>query len=174
MCELGLRAGAAGTKRLVGRNELRRGLKALSIALTEAPLAEAAPEAVPDGGGGGESGHQGREGEKGVEGVELAAAAKLQARRGRRGGGWSEQEADDLLNGVTILGSDGGGSGGGNGGRGGHEADLADVEFRERLMAAIADGAARVDRDMAAAQETLPLSEKLEVRAMEFHLCVLN
>lgn len=154
MCELGLRAGAAATKRLIGRTELRRGLKALSAALTELPPAEAASD-----GGTKDDLQEGRERENGEEGEEPAAAAKVRAGRGRRGGGWSEQDTDDLLGGINILGSDGGG----DGGRGGYEADLADVEFRERLMAAVADGLARADRDVAAAQEILPLAEKLEV-----------
>ena len=166
MCELGLRAGAAGTKRLVGRNELRRGLKALSTALTEAPPAEPSPGGGGSGGngsgdgGGGENGRP--EGEKEGEGAEEADAPKVQAGRGRRARGWSEPEVDDLLGGLNILGSEAGG-GGGDGGRGGSEAELTDVEFRERLMVAIQDGGARVDRDMAAAKEILPLAEKLEV-----------
>lgn len=164
MCELGLRAGASGTKRLIARNELRRGLKALSFALAEMPLAEGATGGGEDGGG--QEGR--REGEQEAEGAAepAAAAAKVQAGRGRRGGGWSESEVNDLLSGVTLLGSDvgdGGSSDGGGGGRGGYEADLTDVEFRERLVAAIAGGGAKEDRDVAAAQEISPLAERLEV-----------
>lgn len=159
MCELGLRAGATGTKRLVGRKELKRGLKALL----------AAPRVPPAGSGDGLSNSSGGETEAEGRPKETAGVAGF----GRRGEGWSEQEVDDLLNGVVILGggliagdaevNGGGGDGGGRGGTGGSDADLIDLEFREKLMLAVVDGGTKADRDLEVAQEILPLSEKLQV-----------
>ncbi|CAM9493322.1 unnamed protein product [Ectocarpus fasciculatus] len=168
MCELGLRAGAAGKKRLVGRTELRRGLKALSAApkVAEAPppLPLEAIEGTMNGG------NEDKEGDR----QERGGTAHSSEQRERRGGTWSEQDIDDLLGGVTILG--GGGSGGFEGGedangtgRGGGvagkdatAADLTDVEFREQLLLAATEGGARADRDMAVADKILPLTERLQ------------
>ncbi|CAM9155421.1 unnamed protein product [Scytosiphon promiscuus] len=166
-CELGLRAGAAGTKRLVGRNELRRGLRALS-----APSTLLAAEQISDGQGakGGEEGGKG--GQRGGEVGAADSAATLPMAGG--GGRWSEQDLDNLLNGVTILGGGGaaveGGDADGNGESGvkrndiGKDiaSDLTDVEFRERLMVAIDEGGMKADREMEEARRILPLSERLQ------------
>lgn len=165
MCELGLRAGAAGTKRLIGRNELRRGLKALSAAPTLSEPGESA-----DGGdtNGGEE--DGEEGKRGGEVVPVDSTATLTMVR--EGGPWSEQDIDDLLNGVAILGDGGatveGGDPDGSGVKGNESGkdnanDLTDVEFRERLMVAIDKGGTKADREMAEAQRVQPLSERLQV-----------
>lgn len=166
MCELGLRAGGAGTKRLVGRKELKRGLKALL----------AAPRAPPVGTDEGLKKSGGGETEQVGQATEAAAAATAKlpsAGCGRRGDGWSEQEVDDLLNGVILLGGgtiagDANGNGGAGGGvagdwAAGGDAELMDVEFREKLMLAISDGRTKADRDLEVAQEILPLCEKLQV-----------
>ncbi|CBN78026.1 hypothetical protein Esi_0082_0041 [Ectocarpus siliculosus] len=167
MCELGLRAGAAGNKRLVGRTELRRGLKALSAA----PKVPEVPPPLPVEAVEGEtnSGNGDKEGDRQGRGATADSSEQ------RRGGTWSEQDIDDLLGGVTILG--GGGSGGFDGGedangtgRGGGiagkdgtaAADFTDVEFREHLLLAITEGAVRADRDMAVADKVLPLTERLQ------------
>lgn len=169
MCELGLRAGAAGKKRLVGRIELRRGLKALSAA---PKVAEASPP-LPVEGVEGEpnSGNEDKEGDRQGRGE----TADSSEQRERRGGAWSEQDIDDLLGGVTILGGGGSGDfeggedangtgrGGGIAGKGATAADLTDVEFREQLLLAITEGGVRADRDMAVAEKILPLTERLQV-----------
>lgn len=170
MCELGLRAGAAGKKPLVGRTELRRGLKALSAA----PKVAEVPPPLPVDADEGEtnSGNEDKEGDRQGRG---GTADSLEQRE-RRGGTWSEQDIDDLLGGVTILGGGGSGGfeggedtngtgrGGGIAGKGGTAAaDLTDVEFREQLLLAITEGAVRADRDMAVADKILPLTERLQV-----------
>ncbi|CAM9854802.1 unnamed protein product, partial [Ectocarpus sp. 12 AP-2014] len=169
MCELGLRAGAAGKKRLVGRTELRRGLKALSAAPKVAEVPPPLPvEAVE---GETNSGNEDKEGDRQGRGGTTDSFEQ----RERRGGAWSEQDIDDLLGGVTILG--GSGSGGFEGGEdanrtgkgggiaakdGTAAADLTDVEFREQLLLTITEGAVRADRDMAVADKILPLTERLQ------------
>lgn len=160
MCEVGLRAGAAGTKRLVGRKELKRGLKAL-LAAPRVPPAGADDSLTKSGGG---------EAEEEEQAKEAAASRKLPAAGyRRRGDGWNEQDVDDLLNGLVMFGggaiardADGNGGMGGDG-AGGSDTDLIDVEFREKLMLAITDGGTKADRDLEVAHEILPLSEKLQV-----------
>ncbi|CAM9723875.1 unnamed protein product, partial [Ectocarpus sp. 8 AP-2014] len=168
MCELGLRAGAAGNKRLVGRIELRRGLKALSAA----PKVAEVPPPLPVEAVAGETNTGNEDKEGGRQGRGGTADSSEQ----RRGGAWSEQDIDDLLGGFIILG--GGGSGGFEGGedtngtgRGGGiagkdgtaaAADLTDVEFREQLLLAITEGVVRADRDKAVADKVLPLTERLQ------------
>lgn len=166
-CDLGLRAGAAGTKRLVGRNELRRGLKALS----------AAPRVPPkrgrtDGGNKIADSGEGEEGQRGRDVAQEDFTGTLPMAWER--GPWREQDVDDLLNAVAILGGGGatveGGDADAGSGVGGNESgkdnanDLTDVEFRERLMVAIDEGGTSTDRDMAEAQRILPLAERLLVR----------
>lgn len=126
---------------MVGRNELRRGLKALSAATrSNAGISE----------------H--REG---------GAAASAQD------DGWSEQDIDNLLYGIDMLTSgeavdvalDGGGDEAASKGN----TELTDIEFREKMMLAIADGGTKVDRDLSSRKSMLPLFERLQVRVGTRH-----
>lgn len=139
MCELGLRAGgAAGAKRLVGRKELKRGLKALS--------------AIPS------ADH--------ADGHEERVATPGSCRRV----GWSEQEVDELLDGLLLLcNEEAGGVVDSGVGAGGNEAssniaELSDHDFRHKLMLSVVIGGGKVDRKMTAGKAVRPLFERLEVR----------
>lgn len=143
MCELGLRAGGAvGAKRLVGRNELRRGLRALCAAQSVRAAPAELAAAVVDG--------------------EDASATVTPG--SRLGDGWSEQEIDQLLDGLAIGRGDAGrGAGGGDGAAGRDAAELSDDAFRDRLMLAASGAEEKADREMLAAIKILPLLERLEV-----------
>lgn len=147
MCEVGLRAGGAtGSRRLIGRSELKRGLKALSVA----PGVLYAAIAAADSGCDSESSTTviGR-----VGGEELPA--------------WSEREIDDLLSGILVLG-DGRGTSvdGGSGMEVSKDVavELTDCDFREKLMLAISEDRSKAEQNMAVVKSMLPLCERLEVR----------
>lgn len=132
MCELGLRPGGyEGTKRLVGRIELKRGLKALSAALTRTQ-AESTESKTQEGK------------------AEISKA-------------WSEQEVDNLMQGVAMCRGEIV-SGRGGGGDIGKDADFSEEAFREGLMLAFDDRGNTMDRDVADGLKVLHLCEKLEVR----------
>ncbi|CAM9126272.1 unnamed protein product, partial [Laminaria digitata] len=135
-CELGLRAGGEeGARRLVGRNELRRGLKALSAATrSNAGISE-----QHRGGG-------------------TAGSVQEDA--------WSEQDIDTLLYGLDLLSSGEAGDvvsdGSGDDSPIKRSTELTDVEFREKMMLAIAEGGTKVDRDLSSRKSMLPLFERLQ------------
>lgn len=119
----------------MGRSELRRGLKALSAATrSNAGISE----------------HR-----------ESGTAASAQDDE------WSEQDIDSVLYGLDMLtsgeavdvvvdeeGDDAASKG---------NTELTDIEFREKMMLAIADGGTKVDRDIASRKSMLPLFERLQV-----------
>lgn len=119
----------------MGRNELRRGLKALSAATrSNAGISE-----LREGGTAGSP----------------------------QDDGWSEQDIDSVLYGLDMLTNgeavdvalDGGGDEAASKGN----TELTDIEFREKMMLAIADGGTKIDRDLASRKSMLPLFERLQV-----------
>lgn len=127
---------------MVGRNELRRGLKALSAATrSNAGISE-----QHRGGG-------------------TAGSVQEDA--------WSEQDIDTLLYGLDLLSSGGAGDvvsdGSGDDSPIKRNTELTDVEFREKMMLAIAEGGTKVDRDLSARKSMLPLFERLQVRMETRH-----
>lgn len=47
--------------------------------------------------------------------------------------------------------------------------ELTDIEFREKMMLVIADGGTKVDRDLSSRKSMLPLFERLQVRMRTRH-----
>lgn len=121
MCELGLRSGGyEGAKRLVGRHELKRGLKALSESRTQ--------------------------------------KGEIKIRKT-----WSEQEVDNLMQGLVMCRGEIVG-GRGSGGITEQGPDFSEEDFRERMMIALDGNVNAMDHDVKAGLKVLPLCEKLEVR----------
>lgn len=138
MCELGLRAGGAeGAKRLVGRQELKRGLRTLSAAPRVDRVEDEEDDGVVDATLGRKDGWNEQEIDELLDGLMSL----------------SEEKRRD----VDIVG----------GGRDETRKDITEIkenEFRDMVMMGLSDEKSKTDQEIAAWQAILPLCERLEVR----------
>lgn len=140
MCELGLRAGgAARAKRLLGRKELKRGLKALSAQARIQAMSADEPS------------------------VETPGVSSSPTSINTRGDGWSEKDVDELMAGLVLC-RDKRGVASDVGSDSGKDRDMTEEAFRDGLELALGGDGDKMDRAMAGGLKALPLCERLEVR----------